>query len=134
MPRDIVEARALGGHRLFLRFDDGKSGEIDLGRTLTFTGVFAPLRNPKAFARVFVHPEFHTVSWPNDVDIDTDVLYSKITGAPLPGGRTLPEGSKRRRPPAPARTGRANRIAGAPRKAERSTGTQKAVARRARAQ
>jgi len=106
MLRDVVEVRALGGHRLFLRFDDGKSGEIDLGRTLTFTGVFAPLRNPKAFARVFVHPEFHTVSWPNDVDLDTDVLYSEITGAPLPGGGTLPVDSKRgRRPPAARRSG-----------------------------
>jgi uncharacterized protein DUF2442 len=83
MLRDIVEVRATGGHRLFLRFDDGQSGELDLDRTVKFTGVFAPLKDPHEFAKVFVHPEFHTVSWPNNVDLDSDVLYARVTGLPL---------------------------------------------------
>jgi len=84
MLHDVVEARALGDYRLFLRFDDGRSGVVDLGKSLKFTGVFAPLRDPKEFAKVFVHPEFHTVTWPNEVDLDTEVLYSEATGTPLP--------------------------------------------------
>jgi hypothetical protein len=80
---DVVEARALGGHRLWLRFEDGTAGEVDLAGALSFHGVFAPLADPRRFAEVFVSPESGTVCWPNGADVDPDVLYSKVTGRPI---------------------------------------------------
>jgi hypothetical protein len=47
MLKDIVEARALGGYRLYLRFEDGIAGTIDLAPMLSFRGVFGPLREPR---------------------------------------------------------------------------------------
>jgi hypothetical protein len=84
----------LGAHRLRLRFDDGVEGEVDLSKRLTFDGVFAPLQDPEFFARVQVHPEFGTISWPNDVDLDPVVLYSLVTGKPIPdyGADAVAEG------------------------------------------
>ncbi len=74
MLKDIVEVRPLGGHRLYLRFEDGVAGELDLAGRLRFEGVFAQVR---------VHPELGTVVWPNDVDLDPDALYAELSGTPI---------------------------------------------------
>ena len=83
MLRDIVEVLARPGHRLFLRFEDGVSGEIALSDRVPFEGIFAALRDPIEFARVRVNPELGTVIWPNGADLDPDVLYAAISGKPL---------------------------------------------------
>lgn len=93
MLKDIVEVRPLGGYRLYLRFEDGLAGELDLASRLTFDGVFAPLRDPAAFAQVRVHPDLGTIVWPNGADLDPDVLYSELSGTaiafpPAPTRRT----------------------------------------------
>lgn len=80
MLKDIVEVRHLGGYRLALRFEDGVTGELDLGPTLRFHGVFAPLKDISKFAEVRVNPEFGTIVWPNGADLDPDVLYATVTG------------------------------------------------------
>jgi hypothetical protein len=85
MLRDIVEARALGGHRLYLRFEDGVAGELDLAELLEFRGVFEELRDPATFARVRVVPEWGTIAWPNGADLDPDILYARVTGNPIAG-------------------------------------------------
>ena len=77
---DIVEARALEGHRIYLRFEDGVEGEVDLSKLVDFKGVFAPLRDPEEVRRVTVNPELGTVCWPTGADLDPDVLYSVLTG------------------------------------------------------
>jgi len=85
MPVDIVDVRLLGGTRLHLRFDDGVEGDVDIAQMVGFDGVFAPLRQADEFARVTVNPEIGTICWPSGADLDPSVLYSRITGAPLPG-------------------------------------------------
>jgi hypothetical protein len=80
MLKDVVEVRPLDGYRLYLRFEDGVEGEIDLERLIEFEGVFAPLRDRQEFLRVSVNPELGTVVWPNGADLDPDVLYSEVTG------------------------------------------------------
>lgn len=80
---DIVEARPLRGYRVYVRFEDGLQGEIDLGEVIRFEGVFAPLRDPERFAEVRVHPELGTLCWPNGADLDPDVLYARISGKPI---------------------------------------------------
>ena len=80
---DLTEVRPVGGHRVFVRFEDGVQGEIDIAELVAFEGVFEPLRDPARFAEVRVHPELGTVYWPNGADLDPDVLYSKISGQPL---------------------------------------------------
>jgi hypothetical protein len=78
--QDVVSVKQLGGMRLRIRFDDGVEGDADLARTMKFRGVLARLRDPKFFAKVRVHPEFRCVSWPGEIDLDTLVLYSRVTG------------------------------------------------------
>lgn len=83
MLKDIVAAQVLGDYRLHLRFEDGVEGVVDLRPHLSFRGVFEPLRDPAFFALVRVDPNLGTVAWPNGADLDPDVLYARITGAPV---------------------------------------------------
>jgi hypothetical protein len=83
MLKDIVEARPVGEYKLYLRFEDGVEGEIDLSKLIQFKGVFEPLRDVREVAKVRVNVEHGTVSWPNGADLDPDVLYSLLTGKPI---------------------------------------------------
>lgn len=83
MLQDIVEARATTDHRIFIRFEDGVEGEVDLADLVTFRGVFAPLRDPEEVRKVQVNADLGTVCWPSGADLDPDVLYSKLTGQPI---------------------------------------------------
>jgi hypothetical protein len=80
---DVVEVRTTGERRLYLRFEDGAAGEVDLDRLVRWEGVFEPLRDPRRFAEVRVDPELGTIVWPNGADVDPDVLYSAVTGTPI---------------------------------------------------
>ncbi len=84
MLKDIVEARPLDDYRLYLRFEDGVDGEVDLAQMIRFEGVFAELRDRANFIQVQVNREIGTICWPNGADLDPDVLYAKITGRPIP--------------------------------------------------
>ena len=85
MLHDIVEVEILEPYRVRLRFDDGVEGVVDLDRQVHQGGVFEPLLEPAYFRLVRVEPDLGTIVWPNGADLDPAVLYSAITGAPLPG-------------------------------------------------
>ena len=78
----VVDVRPLGGHRLFIRFDDGLQGELDLATFVRFDGVLAPLNDPARFAEAFV--DLGTVCWPNDLDLAPELLYEKLSQQQLP--------------------------------------------------
>ena len=77
--KDVIDVRYMGGHRVWVCFNDGVAGELDLKPHLQFTGVFEPLRDPVYFAKVRVDPDAGTIVWPNEADIDPLVLYSWVT-------------------------------------------------------
>ena len=85
MLKDIVAVEPLDGYRLKLRFEDGAEGLVDVKQLVSFTGVFAPLSDPKEFASVQVSTELGTVCWPCGADLDPDVLYALVTGQPILG-------------------------------------------------
>ena len=84
MIKDIVEVKAMGAYRLWLRFEDGVDGEVDVAALVPFEGVFAPLQDFAAFASVRVNPELGTICWPGGADLDPDVLYALIKGQRRP--------------------------------------------------
>jgi hypothetical protein len=80
MLKDVVEAKPLAPYRIYLRFEDGVEGEVDIAALVPLDGVFAALRDPEFFAAVAVQPELGTIAWPNGADLDPDVLYARLTG------------------------------------------------------
>lgn len=90
MLREVNEARASESHQLYLRFNDGTEGTIDVAQHVQFSGVFAPLCDPKEFAHVRVNSESGAIEWPCGVDLDPDVLYSLVSGNALPNFDSTP--------------------------------------------
>ena len=84
MLKDITEVKLLDGYRLFLRFEDGAHGEVDISRMIPFEGVFLPLKDPEKFREVRIDRELGTICWPNGPDLDPDVLYARVTGETIP--------------------------------------------------
>lgn len=70
----IIEVKVLGGYKLWLRFKDGTTGTVDLSAEL-WGPMFEPLKDRALFARAAVHPELHTVTWPNGADLSPEFLY-----------------------------------------------------------
>ncbi len=80
----ITNVRHVKDYILELTFSDGKQAELDFKKKIVGRGgVFVPLHNIDFFRQARVDPEFGTIVWPNDVDLDPDVLYSEVTGIPL---------------------------------------------------
>ena len=73
----VVEARYEQGFTIHLRFADGTEGDVDLSDEL-HGEVFEPLRDPAVFKTVTVHPDFHTLCWPNGADFAPEFLYDKV--------------------------------------------------------
>ena len=76
----VIDARHAGGYRVWLRFADGPSGEIDLEREL-WGPAFESLRNVDEFAKLYVDPECKTLVWPNGADLAPEFLYDELKAA-----------------------------------------------------
>ena len=76
----VIDARHAGDYRVWLRFADGLSGEIDLEREL-WGPVFVPLRDVAEFAKLRVEPDLGTIVWPNGADLAPEFLYDEVKAA-----------------------------------------------------
>jgi len=74
----ILEAKPLADFKLFLRFEDGTTGDVDLS-SYAGRGVFSAWMEPGAFAQVEV-TSTGAVEWPGDLDLCPDSLYLQLTG------------------------------------------------------
>jgi hypothetical protein len=70
--------RPLPGFRLAVRFVDGTAGEVDLSKLIhsPHAGVFAALRDPTLFAKIFVH--YGAVTWPGELDLAPDAMHTEL--------------------------------------------------------
>ena len=74
---DVVDAKHMSGYTIWLRFEDGTAGEVDLSKELSGP-VFEPLRNPEYFKQFSVNREIGTITWPNGADFAPEFLYEKV--------------------------------------------------------
>lgn len=70
----VVEVRPLEGYKLWLRFQDGVSGTVDLSDEL-WGPMFEPLKDNALFVQAMIHPELETITWPNGADLAPEFLY-----------------------------------------------------------
>ena len=79
LPR-VVDARHAGGYRVWLKFADGLTGEIDLVGEL-WGPVFEPLKTVATFAGLRVDPDTDTITWSNGADFSPSWLYVQLEKA-----------------------------------------------------
>lgn len=72
---NVVDVKPQPGYRLFVRFEDGLSGFVQL-RQEDLTGALAPLSDPLFFEQVFVSDG--AVTWPGEIDLAPDAMYLEI--------------------------------------------------------
>lgn len=69
----VKSAKHVSDFILWVAFDDGTSGNVDLSGVLKGS-VFQPLQDVNVFSKVSVDPELETVVWPNGADLAPEFL------------------------------------------------------------
>ena len=72
----IESAEYVEDFKVHLRFNDGKSGEVDLKETIYKYDAAATLRDPKKFAH-FHLDSWPTLTWDCGFDVAPESLYEK---------------------------------------------------------
>ena len=73
----VREAKYRHDYVIWLRFNDGAEGEIDLSDELEGE-VFSPLRDIEAFKSFKVDPDLQTIVWENGADLAPEFLYEHM--------------------------------------------------------
>lgn len=71
MLKDIVAVKPLSDY-------------LDVSQLIEFSGIFALMKDVSYFNQVQLNSELGTIVWPNEADLDPDVLYAIIKGEPIP--------------------------------------------------
>jgi len=72
-----IEVKALENYYLWIRFEDGTEGTLDLS-SLTAKGIFNVLRNPLIFETVYIDKFSNAVAWNSELEICPDTIYLKL--------------------------------------------------------
>ncbi len=74
----VVACKALPNYHVWIRFDDGLEGKINLSN-LVGKGVFKAWKSIDFFNQVRVDPKTDTLTWGDDIDLDPYVLRDQIS-------------------------------------------------------
>jgi len=80
VPR-VKDVKYVGDHKIWLAFEDGRQGEVDLKDEL-WGEVFEPLKSQETFEKIPLNPELNTVCWDTGADFAPEFLYAKLKGPP----------------------------------------------------
>ena len=72
----VVEARYVRDYTVWVRFNDGTAGEVDLSGELEGP-VFGPLRDIERFKAFSI--AYHTLTWDNGADLAPEFLRERAT-------------------------------------------------------
>ncbi len=85
----VTDVEHLGGRVLRVVFADGLVRELDFGGALP--GVLSVIDDDDVFSTVTVDPVARTLSWPEGVDFDPDVLHGDAYSATGVGPKLVRE-------------------------------------------
>jgi hypothetical protein len=77
VPCHVVDARYLGDYKVWLEFNDGRKGVVDLADEL-YGDEFESLRDRDRFAAFVLDYGLATIAWENGVDFAPDYLYERL--------------------------------------------------------
>ena len=74
---EVMQAQYQDGYKIWLEFNDGVSGVVDLSEVL-WGPMFEPLKDIEQFKRFSVSRILHTLVWENDADLAPEFLHGRI--------------------------------------------------------
>jgi hypothetical protein len=77
MTPKVIIAEYVENYTIHIVFSDGTEGDVNFDGDLEGE-IFKPLKDLSLFRQFAVHPELHTVTWPNGADIAPEYLYRKV--------------------------------------------------------
>lgn len=79
----IQQVKYEGHYKVWLKFNDGREGVVDLIDIPSRYKAAAPLQDEKVFATFYLD-EWPTLAWPCGFDLSPEFLYERLTGkAPI---------------------------------------------------
>ena len=76
VPR-LVDMKYISGYRVWLKFENGREGEVDLWEELRGE-VFEPLKEQAYFRTVCLDRELNTICWETGADFAPEFLYETL--------------------------------------------------------
>ncbi|MCG3116833.1 MAG: DUF2442 domain-containing protein [Candidatus Manganitrophus sp. SA1] len=73
----VIKAEYKGDYRVWLRFNDGAEGVVDLKDEL-YGEMFEPLKDIKKFKSFRIDPELETLVWENGADFAPEFLRDHL--------------------------------------------------------
>ncbi len=73
----IIECKALPNYKVWIVFNDGSKGEVDLSY-LKNKGVFKAWNDVDFFNHVWIDETTGTITWENEIELDSYVLRKKL--------------------------------------------------------
>ena len=77
-PRHVVDARWLGDYKVWLEFNDGRKGVVDLADELHGEEL-EPLRDRERFSQFYLDYGLASIAWLEGQDFTPEFLYDKLT-------------------------------------------------------
>lgn len=78
----LIEAQYRGGYRIFLRFNTGEAGEVNLEEVVHQYQAAEPIRDKDRFAAFYLDA-WPTLAWECGFDMAPESLYFMATGKSL---------------------------------------------------
>ena len=75
--RHVIDARYLGDYKVWLEFNDGRKGVVDLADEL-YGETREPLRDQAAFARFYLDYGLASIAWLDGADFAPEFLYDRL--------------------------------------------------------
>jgi len=74
----LKEAKYVNAYIVWLRFEDGVEGEVDLEAEL-WGEIFEPIKDQDEFKAFRLNTELNTIAWPNGADFAPEFLYQSVS-------------------------------------------------------
>ena len=76
----VQQVKYEGHYKVWLKFNDGKEGVVDLADIPSHYTAAAPLSDEKVFSSFYLD-EWPTLAWACGFDLSPEFLYERLTGA-----------------------------------------------------
>jgi hypothetical protein len=73
----ITQAKHMRDYQIWLQFNDGAEGVVDLAEEL-WGSMFEPLKDKGLFSQMTLDSELDTVVWPNGADLAPEFLHDLL--------------------------------------------------------